>query len=445
MQALKKIFFLVKKEDYGLYLLIFLLPWQARWIVRPGELNGGYWEYGTISLYAVDVLLLLLLAYRGSGLLRSGAFQRWVAGRVRRDTFWLIAGMVELAVVVSVLAAPREGLALYGYLRFVLAMGAGWLLLRSRVTARGVSGALLASGALQGALAWWQAAVQQVSGSTVFGMAAQTAATAGVSVVETGGERWLRAYGSLPHPNMLGGFLALCLVAGLAWCAEERSAVGRRIGWLAVALVAGGLVLSFSRAGWLAAAVGSAAYLSVAVRTGKRGAWRCVAPAVAAAALSAGAVAAVWHAPLQARLAGAERLEQRSVTERASLMADARAVIAAHPLVGAGIRNYGIAVYDTVDSGRPAYGYEPVHQTFVLVAAEIGIIGLLLFTALWAYAAAAAVSAGNAAGTGMALAAVTAMMFDHWWWSLPFGLSMSWLMAALAAQRSRPLARRRST
>ena len=52
---------------------------------------------------------------------------------------------------------------------------------------------------------------------------------------------------------------------------------------------------------------------------------------------------------------------------------------------------------------------------------------------------------GNAAGTGMALAAVTAMMFDHWWWSLPFGLSMSWLMAALAAQRSRPLARRRST
>ncbi|MBI4215201.1 MAG: hypothetical protein HY602_00560, partial [Parcubacteria group bacterium] len=47
--------------EYGVYLFVFLLPWQARLILREGSLNGGYWEYGTVSLYAVDLLFLALL------------------------------------------------------------------------------------------------------------------------------------------------------------------------------------------------------------------------------------------------------------------------------------------------------------------------------------------------------------------------------------------------
>ena len=42
--------------EYGLYLLVFLLPIQTRWIIKAGELN----EYGTISLYGTDILLIIL-------------------------------------------------------------------------------------------------------------------------------------------------------------------------------------------------------------------------------------------------------------------------------------------------------------------------------------------------------------------------------------------------
>ena len=59
-----KIIFMKKLEkiiEYGLYLLVFLLPMQTRWIIKTGELNGGYWEYGTISLYSTDILLAVLL------------------------------------------------------------------------------------------------------------------------------------------------------------------------------------------------------------------------------------------------------------------------------------------------------------------------------------------------------------------------------------------------
>ena len=47
--------------EYGLYLLVFLLPIQTRWIIKPGELNGGYLEYGTVSLYITDIVLIALL------------------------------------------------------------------------------------------------------------------------------------------------------------------------------------------------------------------------------------------------------------------------------------------------------------------------------------------------------------------------------------------------
>ena len=47
--------------EYGLYLLVFLLPIQTRWIIKEGSINGGHWEYGTISLYGTDILLILLV------------------------------------------------------------------------------------------------------------------------------------------------------------------------------------------------------------------------------------------------------------------------------------------------------------------------------------------------------------------------------------------------
>ena len=50
-----------KLQTIGIYLLAFLLPWQTRYIFHYGTLNGGDWEYGTIALYAIDILIVLIL------------------------------------------------------------------------------------------------------------------------------------------------------------------------------------------------------------------------------------------------------------------------------------------------------------------------------------------------------------------------------------------------
>ena len=51
--------FLNKIIEWGVYLFIFLLPWQTRLILKEGDLNG-YWEYGTASVYGTEILLYFL-------------------------------------------------------------------------------------------------------------------------------------------------------------------------------------------------------------------------------------------------------------------------------------------------------------------------------------------------------------------------------------------------
>src|SRR3990167_5038077 len=45
------------------YAVIFLLPWQTRLIIEQGLINGQSWEYGTMSLYATDIVILALAAF----------------------------------------------------------------------------------------------------------------------------------------------------------------------------------------------------------------------------------------------------------------------------------------------------------------------------------------------------------------------------------------------
>ncbi len=48
-----------------------------------------------------------------------------------------------------------------------------------------------------------------------FGLAQQNPGNLGVSVLEIDGYRILRSYGSLPHPNILGGFLFVSIIVGI--------------------------------------------------------------------------------------------------------------------------------------------------------------------------------------------------------------------------------------
>ncbi|MEA3398179.1 MAG: O-antigen ligase family protein, partial [Patescibacteria group bacterium] len=200
--------------EYGLYFLVFVLPWQARWIIRGGEINNGYSEYSTISLYGTDVLLIIVLAL--FAVYKIINFSRKSGERLKIQPVWLLVAGLELMVFISIFASADKLMAIYAYGRFLLGVGLFWLIMSASYNRIKLIYAFLGGVFLQTCLGVWQFLIQSSRACKWLGLSVHNPADAGVSVVETlSGERWLRAYGGLDHPNMLGGLLAISLLLAL--------------------------------------------------------------------------------------------------------------------------------------------------------------------------------------------------------------------------------------
>ena len=184
-----------------------------------------------------------------------------------------------------------------------------------------------------------------------------------------GVDRWLRAYGSFPHPNILGIFLAVALV--MLSLRAEPSRLMR------VAQFAGvvGLSLTFSRSAWLALSLATVAWVVATQGWRDVPAWigrqlrsqRVLAALVAIGLLLSGARATQLDA-----FPEANSLSQRQIYDDAawSLVAQGRPVGAGNILIAEQRQGFAVG--------------EPAHNVFLITLAELGPLGVLAWLALLA-------------------------------------------------------------
>jgi O-antigen ligase len=430
--------------EYSVYLVVFLLPLQTRWMAKLGELNGGYWEYGTYSLYFIDILILLIFFLFVAIAVFNRKFSIFNFQFSIKRIWWYV-GVFELFIFLSIFFAPDWKLALYGYGRFLLGVGLFWLLTQIKLDKIKLYWSLVLAGGIQSALAIEQFLTQSVFGNKWLGMAGQTARDLGVSVVEAGDERWLRAYGSLPHPNILGGFLAIVLLvniilyfelwrrhSGMSLSEDRIYAAGLLLILIFFVINFLGLLLTFSRSAWLGFFVGLIVLLlhcSIASRSKENvfNILKFIFIIVAICGLF------VWglRAPILGRVSIDGRLENKSITERAGYNQEAWQIIKKYWLFGTGIKNYGLAVYNEIDNGKSAYAYQPVHNVFLLVWAEVGIFGLICFFAFLLFCFLTLWQRKTFEIMPVLIAMIVMMFFDHWIWSLAFGGYLFWLVIGI--------------
>src|SRR3989344_8869204 len=224
---------------WGLCLFIILLPWQTRLIFREAFLNGGVFEYGRLSLYASEIILLLILLL---GLIRFRKAKAFV---------WLtlLAAWSALAIAWSL----DKLLAWYGFLKLAEGIGLFWLITRFKAK-QVLTISLIASGLIQSFFGIFQFLTQGVvQASKWLGLSRIDPWQPGPSVIEFLDQRWLRAYGSLAHPHILGGFLAICLLVIVISLVKEQQVNKhlRYFYWLAAIITFFGLITTFSRSAWL--------------------------------------------------------------------------------------------------------------------------------------------------------------------------------------------------
>jgi O-antigen ligase len=256
--------------------------------------------------------------------------------------------------------------------------------------------------------------------------------TRGASVVELpDGLRILRAYGTLPHPNILGGFAFVSLLGPASLFLNNR-----KPGYLALLLFIPGIALlaiTFSRAAWLALT----AFSLVLLWKSKYFDRKRLAILLTLSALSFTLTLFPYRQLVAARTINTtSHSEEFSFIGRAWLSQEATNMIRERPLMGAGIGSFIIQL-----AGRAGEGYviEPVHNILLLVGAELGIPGLLLMTALaisFAYGL-STIQNPNAILAGATITGLGVIgLFDHYLWTLAPGRLMLGLVLGLWAGQS---------
>jgi putative inorganic carbon (hco3(-)) transporter len=176
--------------------------------------------------------------------------------------------------------------------------------------------------------------------------------------------------GTLGHRNALGQFLVLAALGVLALALAERGAL-RRFGYAALGVSVLALIVTFSRASWIAFVVGVAVYL-----IDRRTRVAVLAAGAAVAALGAG-LTALGAGAIGARISSLFHPHSESLYDfRLELVKRGAKIAVEHPLTGSG-HFLEAGTY----AGSPDLATHP-HNLFVGLAVFFGIPAALAFGAL---------------------------------------------------------------
>ena len=502
--------------EYGLYLFVFFLPIQTRWIIKYGES-----EYGTISLYGTDILLIILIVLfavlkfqisnskyqipntithchceepeksvanegRRSNPVNGAVCVGITSPAVRNDSkllfpiFWFLIIGLELMIFISVFFAADKLIAVYKYAIFLLGIGLFWLIVNANYNKIKLVYCFLAGIFLQSCLGIWQFLAQSGFACKWLGMAEHDASVLGTSVIETIssadgiGERWLRAYGGMDHPNVLGGLLTVGLLITISLivefnkCKTEKFVIcnlkfGENvkkesdfnntqfrkkesqitnyqlpITSIFYLLLITCLFFTFSRGAWLGLVIGVLIMLAAMVIKKDLLGQKKLLQIILASSVLIFVLFSQFQDLVLTRLSNDTRLEVKSNSERIELYKDSWELIKDNWLFGVGIGNYTLEIGNRKSEILDDNVFiQPVHNVFLLIWAEIGIFGLLFFILIPLCIMYNLLFKNNLRSKNLILsvsllAAISTMfMIDHWWWSLHFGVLLFWLVMGL--------------
>jgi hypothetical protein len=412
----------------------FLLPWQTRYIFGTMAIGDAVSEYGVMSVYATELLLVVGLAigYGWQGLPKLRKENRSPAIR---------ALILISAALVSVLFSTHFSLSLAQFIHVGCALVFFLALLDPRVELKKVLLGLASGLVLPLILGAFQVLMGYSGASTILGLATRNADHLGDSVISlAGGSRMLRAYGSFSHPNVFGGYLAVGIVAaGTLWY-HARSLRYRTAYAVLGAMLLIGLFLTASRSAALGLALGTGLTLLV-VRMKNTAAARIAVIPIAILVIGGTLAVTIFAPGAAADTRGGGVNEERSIEERAAQYVEYGAVekqsSPLEVLVGHGVGTYTFEVAE-VYPGREVFGYQPVHSMPLLVFFEVGIVGCLLIVAwqtkidMMNFArfpnrdAVAAFAMGNVV--------LVILFFDHYIWSSWSGLALIAFVMALTVR-----------
>ena len=431
-------------SNWSLVALVFVLPSGRHWVVYSPQVHVAHLAYYEPVLYATDLLLCTSI---GCWLLAR--FLKPVRIRLQWGPVFFavpLLGFLLLAVL-SVSSAVNSGYVAFPIARLLLMLIFYLMLVNTPLHRDQIAWSLGAAMVVQAAVSVPQFLLGHTAGLHQLGEIPNDSRWPGASVIALGERRWLRAYGLTQHPNVLGGLAMTSLLIATGFYLRQ---VGLRwvvlLGLLATSL--GTLLLTFSRSAWVGTAAGGIALVGLLLwvpraktrSIRKSAVWPLVAMVLAVVLTFA---SLVWPLLVPRLGLASEGVEIRSVEERLILGDAALGLIQMRPWFGVGLGGFSAALYRLTPEAVSYYAeFMPVHNIIFLVAAELGILGGLLWLclvvspwlALWMQRRQLRMTPWWAGLCGAMAALTVAGFFDHYPWSFQQGRLIFWLVWGLWAR-----------
>lgn len=391
------------------YIFFISIPFSYRVLLY--QFTRGFDEYNAVFLYASDLFMLSFLGVFLFSRLKYFQFSIFNLQLIfksqffkKTSIFYLLLSIFLFFAALSISFAPIKFLALYNFIRLLLlvlmAIAVARLLRTSNLAAEGeprqrrelqtALGVIAGSAVLQSLIGFFQFFFQKSLGLWWLGEPVLGLFVPGSAKIMAEGAPILRAYGTFPHPNVLGAFLVLGLISLYYFWLRRPSEwkIWSGIPTLKSDLLLGlstfavlvGIVLTFSRTAWLIAIIFSLLVISYSLFVDRKHWIQSLRLLILLLSILY-FLLSTFSTFIFPR-AQVSRTEP-AVSYRLSYDAIGLNLIKENPL-GVGIGNQVIyAVKNNLykDAGlTKVWEWQPVHNIYLLMGAEIGVLGLSTFS-----------------------------------------------------------------
>lgn len=351
-------------------IFLFTFPFQIQSLLYAAPLyqTGGFDYYSSFFLYLSDLFFL-------------PAFLCWGASLWKRESEWRfhfgdeMLGFILLALILLMVGnaffVGQPELHFFQIFRFVELFLLYLMVVNRVLRQEQIVLCILFGLCFQSFVALYQYILQGAVGLKFLGEAQVTPATLGVAKIDLGSQKILRAFGTMPHANVLGGLLFMGIMYAAALVKKYRWFVGG-----VLLLLAAGLLFTFSRSAFFALVAAFLVYISI------QNSKIIIKYLVLASSIF---VFLIVVFGLENIIVNRMMFEdQASTQERTMYLMIGKNMLFDNPL-GVGLGGFTLHMQDYTDVKLTPWLFQPVHNIFVLMADELGILGGVIFLALFVY------------------------------------------------------------
>ncbi len=253
----------------------------------------------------------------------------------------------------------------------------------------------------------------------------------GIAKIDTENLLFMRAYGTMPHPNILAGLLGIAIILVLRKIVSHATTIRSRITYVytfQASLLLLGLVLTFSRAAWLATAIGALTLLVLEYYK-RHLALRDLVSIIAYLSVTATLFLSILLPLVQPR----SDIFDKAYTERVAYNSVGLSYISSAPFLGIGPGQSLLHMEQELGKNFKPWEIQPIHNYFVLYSAEFGLIALA-FLILYFFLIIKRGIKKSAPEWPLYFSIIvligTLMLFDHYFMTLQPTVLIFWLISS---------------